>query len=208
MVDFIPSILRSVFEIQMYKKYGHNWKENISTNDVKTSHADEKVKLESKDIETWDVSLVGKMLLYSGHFLLLDEKVYKVDELDSKLDDICWKEGDEVLILNGKNNMSRAKFDGVEPLSFVKVDCPDKKIDFEKYSKKATIHLCKPEWKAVNKLFDFRNSKFAHCPSAFIENNDFQKVVTDVMECCTDLDKSDDAAAEIDTILSGMLKYY
>ncbi len=192
-VDFIPRVLRSVFKTRMSKKYGDNWNENISTTDVRTTGADEKRKLESKNIETWDGSLLGKMLLHSEHYLLVDNNGcgFKVDEL---------KEGCEVLIQNGRS-ISRAKVDVVKPLSLVEVNCPNKKIVLKKNS--TIIGLCTQEWKAVNKLCDIRNTKFAHCPNSYIQNDDLQQVVIDVKECCKDLDKSDDAA-EIENILSGI----
>ena len=185
----------------MLLKYEDNWKERISTEDVNTGgNDDEKAKLESKDIEKWDGSLLAKMLLYSRHFLLVGNE-YKVDEIDSS-----WKEGDEVLIQNA-TDIYMVKINGVKPsLSFVKVKAPNQKFYFKDLSKTATIRLCTPEWKAVNRLRDIRNTKFAHCPNAFIENSELQKVVADVKECCKDLDISD-AATEINTILSGMLKY-
>ncbi len=205
MVDFVPSVLRSVFEIRMSKKYKDNWKEYISTEDVYTGgNDDEKAKLESKDIENWDGSLLAKMLLKSRHFLLVGNNEYKVDELDSKSNDISWKEGDEVLIQKNATNIHMVKINGVKPFSF-KVEAPNQKCYFKCLSKTATISLCTPEWKAVNRLRVIRNTKFAHCPRASIENNDLQDVVADVKECCEDLGISD-AATKIDSILSGMLK--
>ncbi len=189
-------VLRYILEDKMSEKYSSvNWKDEIKPQDVRCNAQDEKTKLRDKNIEEWDTSLLGRMLLYSPHDLLAVGCTYKSFN-DSN---IGWKEGDKVFIA-GKNP-PKAEVKSINGKKTIVYSKSEEKVELKDDH---TIYRRSPEWYAVSELHDIRNVLFAHCPNTAIKKEDFDELVKKVKNCYDELKIRNDDENGLQDILSGM----